>query len=367
MKEKSFNFSNPFKKKGNDKFESLSSDHRDSEEKKKIYDYDQKGEFSSSHSGLLIEEHQNDENLGESSFTEDEGTQEVKQKENEEVPVNHEDETGEAILSTVNIPIHTYEVEKEEEFEGSETMTEYDNSPPTHSEKDEIEKLRNYIAKLESENVIIPALKAEMENLKEKIEERKQETTSQSDSVVWGEEVSLATTSFELKEMVYEGFVKLENKLGILGKEFNTKLVVDEGKEKIIDNLHRELQLYKDDQIKDIVKPLINDLILMSDRTRKIVEGFEKDEELYPKKLLRILNDCVQDIEDILYRQGVESFTSDSETFDIKRQQIVKTIKTDDSSKDKKIAEITGKGYEWDGKLLRHEKVNVFVFEKQKA
>ena len=169
-----------------------------------------------------------------------------------------------------------------------------------------------------------------------------------------------------LTKYLRQGFSRLEKQMNQLNIEFTGKLKFDENKERIIDNLHRELQTYKDDQIKDIVKPFVNDMILTADRTMKLIEKFEQDEKLHPRKLVQVIKDSAQDIEDILFRQGVESFHCEGDMFDAKRQQIVKTIKTGNPAKDKKIAEVVGHGYEWDGKIIRPEKVNIYLYDQLK-
>jgi molecular chaperone GrpE len=365
LKDKSFKVSDFFKKKGNDKSEPKPIYHREEDSEDQTI-YDQESDVQNDYSRTPLEEQYN-ENAGETVNNEDTRNHTMRSGEKVDAFMENAADTEEGIPFPQNEPIHNYETEKEEVATTFEAASEYGNFTTTDSEKDEIiERLKGTILKLEDENIIIPALKAEVKRLKEEVEELKQEKNNQAD-LTNDQNGSLDENANELTKMVYEGFIKLESQFNNLNKEFTTKLKIDESKEKIIDNLHRELQSYKDDQIKDVVKPLINDLILMADRIRKIVESFEKEEELYPKKLLRILNESIQDIEDILYRQGIEPFSCEDDNFDIKRQQIVKTIKTDDASKDKKVVEVLGKGYEWDGKLFRHEKVNIFVYEKPKA
>lgn len=71
------------------------------------------------------------------------------------------------------------------------------------------------------------------------------------------------------------------------------------------------------------------------------------------------------DIEDILYTQGVESYESEDSQFQKMEQKIVRTIKTNDLSKDKQIAEVLGKGYKWDERIIRKEQVSVYVYEEK--
>lgn len=182
----------------------------------------------------------------------------------------------------------------------------------------------------------------------------------EADSPVENEDYSLHVS-------IEKEFVKLSNQILQLNQEITQKFKVDESKDKIIDNLHRELQGFKDNQTKDIIKPIILGLIQMMDRMKKQADEFESVEELNPNKLVKVIKDFVQDIEDILYRQGIDSYNSGMEAFDAKRQQIVKTIKVDDPSKDKTVAEVVGNGYIWDEKIIRPERVKVYVYDQTKA
>ncbi len=70
-------------------------------------------------------------------------------------------------------------------------------------------------------------------------------------------------------------------------------------------------------------------------------------------------------MEDIFYRQGVNSYICDTHMFDATRQKILKTIETSDKSKDKTIAESLRSGYEWEGKIIRPEMVAVYIYKKE--
>jgi molecular chaperone GrpE len=170
-----------------------------------------------------------------------------------------------------------------------------------------------------------------------------------------------------LQVSIEEKFAKLSNQIFQLNQEITQKFKVDESKDKIIDNLHRELQGFKDNQTKDFIKPIILELIQMMDRTKKQADEFESAEELNPKKLVNVIKNLVQDIEDILYRQGIDSYNCETEAFDAKRQQIARTIKVDDPSKDKTVAEVVGNGYIWDEKIIRSERVKVYVYDQTKT
>ena len=169
-----------------------------------------------------------------------------------------------------------------------------------------------------------------------------------------------------------DAFEKINSKLDMLnesleklGADFNSKIRYDQKKEEIIDNLHREVQEYKNDLVKSLTRPIIMDVIHTIDDINKLtVEHKSKDpSELEPLKLIGQMEDISSDLEEILYRQGVDPFDSHLPAYDPKRQKVVKKEDTDDPSKDKTISKQVRKGYEWEGKVLRQEMVNVYVYK----
>ena len=165
---------------------------------------------------------------------------------------------------------------------------------------------------------------------------------------------------------VSAGFQQIDGKILQLLKEFTDKLKYDKHKDNIIDNMHKELQGYKNNSQVERIMPIMMDLILSIDLTTKLMKGLEKLEEIEPEKLKKVITDSVLDLEDILLKQGIESFECDGKSFDSKRQKVVKKVTTSDLSLDKKISERLAKGYEMDGKIIRKEQISVFVFEETK-
>ncbi|MCR3761427.1 nucleotide exchange factor GrpE [Clostridium felsineum] len=149
-----------------------------------------------------------------------------------------------------------------------------------------------------------------------------------------------------------------------LKEEFESKVKYDKHKDDIIDSLHEQLQDYKNDIIGKMIKPLLTDIIYTIDNNNKTCEALkEKDAAEFTKeKVLKVVSGLSEDLEDMLYRQGVEDFTFDFPEFDPKRQKIVKTVETEDKDKDRTVARSIKKGYLLEGKVIRHELVEVYVY-----
>jgi molecular chaperone GrpE len=159
----------------------------------------------------------------------------------------------------------------------------------------------------------------------------------------------------------------LSEQLENLSTEFNSKIKYDRHKEKIIDDLHREVQEYKNDLLKNLLKPLIMDIIHTIDDIAKLVNNhrIKNPSELDPLKIIKQMEDISSDLEEILCRQGMEPFNCDQSEFNPKQQKIIKTEYSKDPSKDKTISSRVLNGYQWEGKVLRPEMVNVYIYKPE--
>ncbi|MFL0249098.1 nucleotide exchange factor GrpE [Clostridium neuense] len=161
---------------------------------------------------------------------------------------------------------------------------------------------------------------------------------------------------------------KINQSIQEVKEEFDSKVKYDRHKDKIIDELHEELQEYKDDIIHKLLRPVITDIIYTIDNNNKTVQALKQKNlaEIEPEKLIGIIEGQSEDLEDILYRQGVEEFTYVMPEFDPKKQKIVKTVETDEKDKDRTIAKSLRKGYMFEDRVIRHELVEVYVYKEQK-
>lgn len=166
-------------------------------------------------------------------------------------------------------------------------------------------------------------------------------------------------------DLVLEKIDDLKNDFTKIETEFESKLKYDQHKDKIIDNLHSELQNYKNALLKKIIQPVLSDIIMLIDDVRKLYDNYKDKplEELDPSKLLKQMKSFPSDLEDILYRQGIEPFVRNEDYFNPSFQQAIKTLETNDKEKDKKIAGSIRNGYMWDEKVFRPEKVEVYVYK----
>jgi molecular chaperone GrpE len=190
-----------------------------------------------------------------------------------------------------------------------------------------------------------------------------------SDGDVTGNGVKAEVAAEDIEDDMADNIKRVLLMQEQLVNEFQTKLKYDRYKEKIIDNLHRELQEHKNNIRKKLLQPLIMDIILVWDDMNKMLEfyGNKESHELDPKKLLKLLEGFKSDLEEVLYRQQVEPFSLGEGVFDPVRQKVGQKIKTNEPALHKKVERTIRAGFEWDGDIIRPEIVAVNAFEEQGA
>jgi molecular chaperone GrpE len=155
---------------------------------------------------------------------------------------------------------------------------------------------------------------------------------------------------------------QLGQKLDALQSLFDRELRAEATREKVVDRLHAELQEYKQDLLLSTLRPVFIDLIQLHDDIGKVaVAGPESDPEA--RRLVALMLGFRQGIEDILYRQGVEPFEVDGETFDARRQRVGGTVVTDDPARHKTVAARIRKGFQAGDRVIRPEVVSVYSYQ----
>jgi len=144
-----------------------------------------------------------------------------------------------------------------------------------------------------------------------------------------------------------------------LRQDFDVKVKYDESKERLITNLHKELQFYRDDLHFRVLKPMFIDLISLYDDLGTFIEGIPQDSNA---QLVRHIVMFQETVEEILHRNGVDTFNCEQETFFPGKQRNLRVIATSDPAQDKHIARRVRPGFEYSSKLLRHEIVETYKY-----
>lgn len=166
-----------------------------------------------------------------------------------------------------------------------------------------------------------------------------------------------------------KGFSGLELSLsGLreLTENMSSQLERNRRLEEHIDKLHAENQNYKSGLLKKILMPFVNEIIFMIDNYAQLNKNYaEKDiSQIDTAKLLKQFGDIVGDLENALYKNGVEAYESEEgAAVDFVRQKVVKTVLTDDPQKHKTVCARVKKGFTLEDKIIRQEQVSCYKFE----
>lgn len=171
----------------------------------------------------------------------------------------------------------------------------------------------------------------------------------------------------QLLKQVLDATTQISQQLASLSQTFNTKLMHSAHEEKIVDQMHKELQKYKEDMYAQLVRPILLDVIEVRDsimRVGAVYRSKPEGEQDIPNKTF---SDYTYDLQDILEKNNVEIYRSNSgDAFVAIKQRAIKKIPTDKQELHGTIAESMSCGYSYNGRTISAEKVAVYVYEEPK-
>lgn len=145
---------------------------------------------------------------------------------------------------------------------------------------------------------------------------------------------------------------------------FRDKIQTDAHKQNLFDEMHAELQEYKKGMLDKLTLSMELDVIKLIDDVERSIAVFsarQSSPEDY-SRLFALLAGVATDLEDLLYRHGVEPYRLSSDRVDVTRQKILSTTQTKDISLDKKVAKRMSRGWEKQGKIIRPERISVYLY-----
>lgn len=166
---------------------------------------------------------------------------------------------------------------------------------------------------------------------------------------------------------ITNSILELTDKMNQMNQLFVQKIAHITHEEKIVDQMHTELQKYKEDMYAQLVRPILLDIIEVRDSILRISANFaakSEDEQSIP---LKTFSGYAYDIQDILERNNITIYDSkEGDVFSPIKQRAIKKITTSVEDLHGKIAESLSSGYEYLGKTISPEKVVVYVYQKTK-
>ena len=169
----------------------------------------------------------------------------------------------------------------------------------------------------------------------------------------------------EKLDKLLEANSSLSEQLSQLSDLFNKRIMHTDHEERIVDNMHSELQKYKDDLYSQLVRPILLDIIDVRDSILRISATFmakPEGEQDIPNKTF---SGYAFDLQDILEKNNVEIYRSNSgDTFNPARQRIIKKIATGDKSLHGKVSESFSCGYSYKDRTISAEKISAYFYDE---
>ena len=208
------------------------------------------------------------------------------------------------------------------------------------------------------------------ENSEEKREEEVNETSKENVEKIVKTEQRETETKSEAKndensEKMFEEIKALNEKIANLNDMFLKKIQSMEFEKNVVNDLHKELQGYKDDLYFKLIKPTLMDLIDMKNSFKRGIENFSQKTEA---EKMNFLETFIFEIDTILEKNDIEIYETDitnEQNFDVKKQKIVEKIETDKKENHGKVFKVKSNGYIYKGRVISPEKVEVYVYNEK--
>ncbi|HFU4497655.1 TPA: nucleotide exchange factor GrpE [Streptococcus suis] len=221
------------------------------------------------------------------------------------------------------------------------------------------------------ENTIIPENDEAIESVPETDETEMETMTTDNVEENCNNECEKQAVAEENNEKSLETVTKaveqLSKKMDDMNTLFIQKIQHTTHEEKIVDQMHAELQKYKDDMYSQLVRPILLDIIDVRDSILRMSKSYAAKPEGEQSVPLKVFSDYAYDVQDILEKNNISIYEgSEGDDFVPIKQRPVKKIETAVSELHGKIAESLSPGYDYMGKTISPEKVAVYLYKEQR-
>jgi molecular chaperone GrpE (heat shock protein) len=159
------------------------------------------------------------------------------------------------------------------------------------------------------------------------------------------------------------GFGGIRGTLAELEQKIDRRILLNRHNEGIIDNLHAELQKYKADQVRQLLTPILTDLIRLYDDLKMSIKELPGKNNISIEQAVQSLTSFPSDIQYILERQGLNSFEAlPGESFDPSRQRVLKRVPCEVLAADRTVVQSIRPGFMWKDNVFRPNFVTIFVY-----
>lgn len=159
---------------------------------------------------------------------------------------------------------------------------------------------------------------------------------------------------------VAESLNLLLDQVGELRREFDAKIRFDEVRERQVESLHEELEAHRRGLYRSLLRPVLGDLIAMSDDLADVLRDAPAADDERAGRLVEAIGSFQDSVLETLLRNGVTTFTVEEDAFDRSRQKVIETVETTEPALDRTVASRLRPGFELDGVVLRPEWVSAY-------
>lgn len=164
---------------------------------------------------------------------------------------------------------------------------------------------------------------------------------------------------------ILKSISELDGRIDQMNQLFIQKIQHTAYEEKIVDQMHAELQKYKEDMYAQLVRPILLDIIEIRDSIRRISANYEAKPEAEQCIPLKTFRDYTFDLQDVLEKNNITIFDSkEGDEFNSLKQRALKKVITSAVELHGKIAESMSSGYDYMGKTISPERVAVYIYRK---
>lgn len=179
------------------------------------------------------------------------------------------------------------------------------------------------------------------------------------------EELGKAESVSISNDDILQNITDLSARIDSLNQLFSEKIQHMEHNGKIIDQMHKELQKYKDDIYSQVLRQVLLDIIEVRDSILRITNFYLKKPEGERDIPNETFAGYALDIQDILEKNGVEIYESiPGDSFSPVKQRVIKKIVTGNTELHSKVAESLSCGYDYNGRTISAEKIAVYYYEE---
>lgn len=170
------------------------------------------------------------------------------------------------------------------------------------------------------------------------------------------------------RNAVADGIEELNNRISALEKLFKAKILHSEHEKKIVDQMHNELQRYKQDMYFHLVRPILLDMIEIRDSILRVSRAYTDKPDGEQAVPVNTFSMYAYDVQEILEKNNIEIFRSEEKSdFVPVRQKVIKKVPTHDPDLHGKIAESLSDGYGYEGRIISAERVAVYIYDNSPA